>query len=70
MSVKLEFTDEQATLVWCRGGRASKGFKEAVEKNDKASMIYYGTAMYMVLAQVADAAPSELAPDGNETDKP
>lgn len=70
MAIKIDISDKQATLIWCRGARACKGFSLAAQAGDKSAMNYYGTAMYMVLAQMADLAPEELRPDGNETDKP
>lgn len=70
MAVKLDLDDERATLLWCRGARAIKGFREACSEQNIAAMGRYGGYMEEVLNQLSEAAPEELRPDGNETDKP
>jgi len=70
MSVELKIKPERATLIWCQAARASAGWKEAVNDNDKPNMIRYGTWMETLLEQIHNVAPADIAPDGNETKKP
>lgn len=70
MAVELDMTDERATIVWCRGARAIKGFRKAVDDHHPLRMARYGAYMEAMLSEIAEAAPQELAPTGNETDKP
>ena len=83
MSVELDLTDEQATFLWCRMQRGRDGMAGVLEAHrtgaitDKsqlhaalAAIDYYFGALDCDLQTLARAAPEELRPDGNESDKP
>ena len=70
MAVRVNFSDEEARLLWCRGARAIAGFKKASSEGNAAAMGYYGGWMASVMQSIVEASPEELRPDGNETDKP
>lgn len=70
MAVQLDLTDEEATLLWCRFVRARDGLRKALKKQNLGDAGYYFGWLDAELTKLKEATPANLAPDGNETDKP
>ena len=70
MAVKLDLSDDEARFIWCRLVRARKVMLKALDEHNLGMVGYAYGFFDSELSKLAAAAPEDVVPTGNETDKP
>ena len=68
--IKFDLTEDELVRLWCQGIRARKILKDAVLEDNPSGIAFAAGWLDYILDALADAAPQDLRPTGNEVDKP